>query len=114
MDSKAKLVEEEVEVKRYKIEYPASAYTFPSEAYIHQVSFDAEYIHIELTDGRRLSIPLWWMPTLYNAPREELKKYKINRSRTMIIWDPDECTINDELRLVDYLVPCPAVSDSTS
>ena len=42
----------------YEIPYPASAYTFPREALLHRVWFDADYIHMELTDGRVLSVPL--------------------------------------------------------
>jgi hypothetical protein len=96
---------EQAEGRQYKIQYPASAYTFPSDARIHQVEFDEEYVHVELIDGRRISIPLWWIPTLHNASREELEKYEINRARTMIVWDPDTCAINDELRIADYLAP---------
>ena len=98
-------VEQAIEVKRYKIEYPATDYTFPSDARIHQVGFDDKYVHVELIDGRKLSIPLWWIPTLHNASQEELAKYTINRGRTMIIWDPDKCGINDELCIADYLGP---------
>ena len=54
-------------MKRYEIPYPASAYTFPQDAHIHQVRFDDVHIHIELTDGRILSVPLKWIPTLYHA-----------------------------------------------
>ncbi len=93
------------EVKPYKIQYPVSAYTFPQEARIHQVRFDNDYLHIDLTDGRILSIPLWWIPTLHNAASEEREKYEINRHRTEIIWNPDKCAINDEIRLADYLGP---------
>ncbi len=106
MSTKTELVEEQVEVKRYEIQYPISAYTFPQEARIHQISFDDEHIHVELTDGRKVSIPLWWIPTLHNASREDLEKYVINRGRTMVIWDPDIGGINDELRIADYLGPC--------
>lgn len=98
-------IEEQFEVKRYTIQYPASAYTFPQEARIHQVHFEEEYLHIELTDGRKLSVPLWWIPTLHNALPEEREKYEINRSRTMLIWDPAKCAINDEVRITDYLGP---------
>jgi len=90
-------------VKRYKIQYPVSAYTFPREARIHRVQFDDKHIHIELTDGRALAVPLWWIPTVQNASPKERAKYEISRARTMIIWDPDKCAINDELRLSDYL-----------
>jgi len=89
--------------KRYKVQYPISAYTFPQEARIHQVSFDNEYMHMELQDGRKLSLPLWWIPTLYNASPEERAKFEINPSRTMILWDPAKCAINDEVRIADYL-----------
>jgi len=105
MAIKAEQVEEQLQVKRYKVQYPISAYTFPREAHIHQVRFDDEYMHIELTDGRVLSLPLWWIPTLYDASPEEREKYEINRDRTMIIWDPDKCAINDEVRIADYLGP---------
>jgi hypothetical protein len=105
MAIKAGQVDEQVEVKRYKIQYPASAYTFPKETRIHEVRFDEEHIHLELTDGRILSVPLWWIPTLYNAAPEEREKYEISRDRTMLIWDPAKCAINDELRVGDYLGP---------
>lgn len=98
-------IEEQFGVKRYKLQYPASAYTFPSEARIHAVYFDEEYLHVDLIDGRKLSLPLWWIPTLHNAPPEEREKYEINRNRTMLIWNPDRCTINDEVRIADYLGP---------
>jgi hypothetical protein len=102
----AERVEEHFKVERYRVQYPISAYTFPREALIHQVQFDDERMHVELTDGRALSIPLWWIPTLHNAAPEEREKYEINQSRTMIIWDPDKCAINDEICIVDYLGPC--------
>jgi hypothetical protein len=59
-------------VQWYEVPYPASAYTFPRESLIHNVRFDDDdYIHIELTDGRVLSVPLWWVPSVHNAPMEE-------------------------------------------
>lgn len=94
---------EEFTVKQYKIQYSVSAYTFRQEARIHQVRFDNKHIHIELIDERIISIPLWWIPTLYNASEEEREKYEINRDRTMLIWDPDKCSINDELCIANYL-----------
>lgn len=105
MATKAKQVEAQYKVKRYKVQYPISAYTFPGEAHIDQVHFDDEYVHVALTDGRIISVPLRWIPTLYNAPPAEREKYEINSSRTMLVWDPDKCAINDELRIADYLGP---------
>ena len=93
--------------KWYDVPYPASAYTFPREALLHRVHFDEDYMHLELTDGRKLSVPLSWIPTLHNAPPEEREKYDISEDRKMIIWDPEKCSINDEVRISDYLVPYP-------
>jgi len=103
MTTNAKQAEEQIAVKRYKVQHPISAYTFPSEARIHEVRFDDEYLHVTLMDGRMLSIPLWWIPTLHNASQEDRLKYEISRDRTLLIWDPDKCAINDELRIADYL-----------
>lgn len=97
----------EQKAKWYDIAYPASAYTFPREALLHRVRFDNDYMHLELTDGRVISVPLSWIPTLHNAMPEEREKYEISKDRKMIIWDPDKCSINDEVRVDDYLAPRP-------
>jgi len=95
-------------VKRYTIQHPISAYTFPRQARIRQVWFDSDYVHLGLEDGRVLSIPLSWIPTLQHASPEDREKYQLDRDRTMLIWGPETCGINDELRLADYLTPGPA------
>jgi hypothetical protein len=104
MSTKADQVAERFEIKRYKIQYPLSAYTFPREARIHQVQFDDKNMRVELTDGRVISVPLWWIPTLYNATPQEREKFSISRDRAMIVWDPAKCAINDEVRIADYMI----------
>ena len=103
MTTEVEQVEKQIKVKRYKIQYPISAYTFPENARIHEVNINDKYLHIDLIDGRKLSIPLRWIPTLNNASSEERQKFEINQARTMLIWDPEKCAINDELRVIDYL-----------
>jgi hypothetical protein len=98
----------------YDIPYPASAYTFPKEALIHRVRFDNEHIHLELTDGRILSIPMWWLPTLHNASPTDREQYEISRDRKMVIWDPDQGAINDEIRIDDYLAPRQGQANQTN
>jgi|SRR5581483_3779171 len=98
-------VDEQIQVKRYKIQYPISAYTFPQKALIHTIRFDQEYMHITLSDGRILSIPLWWIPTLYNAAPEQREKYEISRDRMTIVWDPEKSEINEDLNILDFLGP---------
>ena len=43
MNTKADQIEEQLEVKRYKIQYPVSAYTFSGKVLIHRVAFDDVY-----------------------------------------------------------------------
>ena len=105
MVTNVRQMDEKIQVKRYKIRHSIDEYTFPQEAYIHAVRLDEKYIHVELTDQRVLSIPLWWIPTVYNASAEDRVKFGINQGRTMIIWDPDKCGINDEINIADYLGP---------
>lgn len=94
---------DKIQVKRYNVQHSIDEYIFPTEALIHDVRFDEKYMHVELTDQRLISIPLWWIPTIYNASDEDRKKFEINQSRTMIIWDPDKSGINDEIAIADYL-----------
>lgn len=88
---------------RYPIRYRAHQYTFPTEDTIDSVCFDATHIHIQLSDGRAISIPLIWIPPLYDANPEEREKFVLSDDRQLIIWDPEESEINEILRLSDYL-----------
>ena len=105
MITNVKQMDEQVQIKRYKIQYSVDEYTFPKEAFIHAVRFDEKYIHVELTDQRVLSIPLRWIPTVYHASAGDREKFEINQGRTMIIWNPDISGINDEINIADYLGP---------
>lgn len=96
---------EKMKVKRYKIQHSIDEYTFPKEAYVHSVTFDEKYMHVELTDARIISIPLMWIPTVYNASAKDREKFEISQNRTMIIWNPEESGINDEISITDYLGP---------
>src|SRR5689334_4990053 len=109
-----KQTSEKMKVKRYKIKHSIDEYTFPKEAYIHSVTFDTNYMHVELTDERVLSIPLMWIPTLYNASDEDRRKFEISQNRRMIIWDPEKSGINDEINIVDYLGPTRADEETDS
>lgn len=109
-----KIAHTETAARWYDIEFPVSAYTFPHEALLQNVRFDDIYIHLHMTDGRRLSVPLQWIPTLRHAHPSEREKYEISPDRKMVIWDPDTCAINDELRIDDYLIARPRSSNSRS
>jgi len=103
-----------MKVKRYKIQHSIDEYTFPKEAYIHDVLFDEKYMHVELTDERIISIPLTWIPTVYNASNENRRKFQISQNRAMIIWDPEKSGINDEINILDYLGPTRAEEEGSA
>lgn len=105
---------EKIKVKRYKIQHSIDEYTFPKEAYIHAVTFDEKYMHVELTDERIISLPLMWIPTLYNASVEDRRNFEISQNRRMIIWDPEKSGINDEINIADYLGPTRADNEIES
>lgn len=107
-----KQTNEKMKVKRYKIQHSIDEYTFPEEAYIHTVNFDDKYMHVELTDERIISIPLMWLPTLYNASEKARTTFQISQNRRMILWDPEKSGINDEVNILDYLGPT-RTSDET-
>ncbi|MEZ4712115.1 MAG: DUF2442 domain-containing protein [Caldilineaceae bacterium] len=90
-------------VTQNPIQHHISAYTFPTDARIHQVRFDEKYLHIEFTNERIISIPLWWIPMLHNVTPAQRAQVQINRRRTMLIWESDTCDINDKLRIGDFL-----------
>ena len=94
---------EKIAVKEFKIQYPLRDYIYPKDAVIEKVRFDETYMHVVLTDGRIVSIPLKWIPTLFHARPAEREKYQINQTRRMIVWDPSVCEINEEIRIEDYL-----------
>lgn len=100
-------IQSEQTTKWYEIRYPASAYTFPKDAVLRKVHFDEQFMHLELVDERMLSVPLKWIPSLLNASPQERENYEISQDRKSIIWDPDKCAINDEVRIADYLVGHP-------
>ncbi len=103
MSTAAEAVEEGFRVRRYQVRHSVSDFTYPVEARVRGVRFDDEYIHIALMDGRMVSVPLWWIPSLFEAAPDQREKYQISRNRTVIIWDPATCAVNDELRIGDYL-----------
>lgn len=91
----------------YTVTHRAEEYRWPSDALIHRVRLDARFLHVEFVDGRNLSIPLSWIPTLREAQPEDREKFTISRDRRLIVWDPFETGtgINEIVRISDYFGP---------
>ena len=61
--------------------------TLTLEALARSVSFDADNMWVQLTDGRQLGVPLAYFPRLAKASVAQRRKYLISGGGTGIHWD---------------------------
>ena len=61
--------------------------TLTFEANASKVWFDKENMWVALTDGRQLSIPLFYFPRLLNATPEQRNNYELSGGGTGIHWE---------------------------
>ena len=52
-----------------------------------RVSFDADNMWVELTDGRQLGVPLAYFPRLLSATQAQRESYIISGGGTGLHWD---------------------------
>ena len=90
-------------VSNHKVQFTIKDYTFPVDARIDRATFDDTYMHVHLLDGRILSVPLVWIPSLANAAPADREKYFIGEEKQTLHWDPEDGPINEDLRLSTYL-----------
>ncbi|MDX6446033.1 MAG: hypothetical protein QOH71_3107 [Blastocatellia bacterium] len=63
----------------------------PTTALAKSVQFDYEMMHVSLTDGRRVSVPIVWFPLLRQATPEQRSNYQVGGGGTSLHWpDLDE------------------------
>jgi hypothetical protein len=58
----------------------------PTTALAKLVDFDEEMMHVSLTDGRLISVPIIWFPRLRSATLEQRTKYEIGGGGTSLHW----------------------------
>jgi hypothetical protein len=58
----------------------------PTSALARSVNFDEEMMHVSLTDGRRISVPILWFPMLREATPDQRTKYEIGGGGTSLHW----------------------------
>ncbi len=68
---------------------------------IRNVHFPKDELEVELSDGRRVSIPLAWYPRLAGATKKQLKHYEISPSGYGIHW-PE---VDEDLSVHGFLYP---------
>ena len=58
----------------------------PTSALAKSVNFDEEMMHVLLTDGRLISVPIIWFPLLRKATSDQRSKYEIGGGGTSLHW----------------------------
>ena len=58
----------------------------PTSALARSVRFDEEMMHVELSDGRTLSVPLIWFPALHAATPQQREKCRIGAGGRGLHW----------------------------
>jgi hypothetical protein len=58
----------------------------PTSALAKSVDFDEDMMHVLLTDGRRISVPVAWFPLLLKASPEQRAEYEIGGGGTSLHW----------------------------
>ena len=58
----------------------------PTTALAQSVTFDEDMMHVPLTDGRRISVPIIWFPVLLKASADQRTKYEIGSGGTSLHW----------------------------
>ena len=58
----------------------------PTTALAKSVQFDRDMMHVALTDGRIISIPIRWFPLLRQATPEQREHYEIGGGGISLHW----------------------------
>lgn len=71
---------------------------------ILKLKFDEDSMHVDLSDGRTITIPLAWYPKLLSASKEQLENFEISPAGYGLHW-PD---LDEDLSVYGFLFPNPA------
>jgi len=58
----------------------------PTSALAKSVRFDDDLMHVSLTDGRVVSVPIIWFPLLHEATSQQREKYEIDGGGVSLYW----------------------------
>lgn len=71
----------------------------PTNALAQSVEFDDDMMHVSLTDGRIISVPIIWYPLLHEATPEQRAQYEIGGGGVSLHW-PE---IDEDLSVANML-----------
>lgn len=58
----------------------------PTTALAKSVSFDDALMHVALTDGRIVSVPILWFPLLHAATPQQRAEYEVGAGGRSLHW----------------------------
>lgn len=58
----------------------------PTTALAANVRFSDDMMHVALTDGRTMSVPLIWFPLLHEATQQQRENFEIGGGGTSLHW----------------------------
>ena len=58
-----------------------------TEPLAKQISFETRKMHVKLTDGREIIVPLEWFPSLKNATKDQLNNWRFIGRGLGIHWE---------------------------
>ena len=61
--------------------------TKASDAMAAEVWFDSHMMHVRLSDGREISVPVEWFPRLRDATEEQRKRWRLIGKGIGIHWE---------------------------
>lgn len=59
----------------------------PTSALAQSIDFDDEMMHVRLTDGRIISVPILWFPLLHEATPAQRARYEIGGGGSSLHWE---------------------------
>ncbi len=65
----------------------SSSIAKPLQARASEVWFDAAMMHVRLLDGREISVPIEWFPTLRGATEAQRKRWQLIGKGIGIRWE---------------------------
>ena len=71
----------------------------PTTALANSLRFDDVLMHVSLTDGRVIAVPIIWFPLLHEATVEQRARYEIHGGGISLHW-PD---IDEDLSVAGLL-----------
>ena len=71
----------------------------PQTALAQSVEFDDDLMHVSLTDGRIISVPIIWFPLLREATSEQRAEYEIGGGGVSLHWP----AIDEDLSVACFL-----------